>query len=106
MYTSIENGILSNTINDLAVGNIGYSFPLDCHHLAEELYRINFHPKKLYLQIDSIHSKALLLSHLFVKLISYNFMFSIREDNEWKKKLLKLNNLKKDQYIEGEVVAT
>lgn len=42
----------------------------------------------------------------FIKLITYDYLFVIREDIDWKNQLLKKNNLKKSQLIEAEMVAT
>jgi hypothetical protein len=65
------------------------------------LYRLTLHPQKLYLKIDELQSKALLMICFFVKLLVYDYLFLMREDIEWKSDLLKKNNLKKSQMIEA-----
>ena len=102
----MEDGGMEALLREIGVGNLPFSFPLDHYYLEEEMFRMKLHPQKLYLQMEQIQSKALLMVCFFVKLLVYDFLFVIREDLEWKHRLLKQNTLKKSQMIEAEMVAT
>lgn len=76
--------MFDSLIQDIGIGNLPYSFPLDHNYLEEEIYRLHFHPQKTYLLCDELQSKALIMTTFFVKLLAYDFLFVIREDMDWK----------------------
>lgn len=89
----------------VAEGNLPFAFPIDHYHLLDEIYSLNAHSRRLYWLNNRKVAKALILSCLFVKLITYSLFFPIKESEEWKIKMLKINDMKKEQMIEAEMAA-
>jgi hypothetical protein len=84
-----------NILRYAACGSLPFSFPVDHYYLLDELYNLKFHPQKMYLQNNRKIAKSLLLSCIFIKLITFSLFFPIKQNYDWKLKMLKANNIKK-----------
>jgi hypothetical protein len=82
------------------MGNLPYSFPIDDYHFFEEIYRVKYHPNRLYAKLSKEESKALIMSFFFLKLLLNEFLFVAKDKLDWKKNIMKKNNIKNSDMIE------
>lgn len=67
---------------------------------------MRYHPGRLYLRLTREESKALVISFFFLKLFLGEFLFVVKDNFEWKKKIMKWNQIKNSDMIEIEIATT
>jgi len=43
---------MTETVRHLSMGNLSCSFPIDDYHFFEEIYRVKYHPGRLYTKLS------------------------------------------------------
>ena len=90
----------------VGMGNLPYSFPIDDYHFIEEIYRVKYHPGRLYAKISKEESKCLIMSFFFLKLFLNEFLLVVKDNFKWKKLIMKRNQIKPHEMIDIEIATT